>query len=215
LAALIAALLPLPAAAQETVPYRPIPPGGADYAMPIPPLGADGARQTPNKNLNPAATLWHLRSGWNVAALNCLGSENQPILVGYRAFLKAHARRLAAANLALEAQFRTTAGSAAAGVRARERISTQLYNYFALPPARPGFCEAARALATDYLAAPPADLGLFAASALPRLDAPLESFFAEYDQYRADSAEWDRLYGLEYGYSQPGYVAVHGLGAVR
>jgi hypothetical protein len=180
--------------------------------MQIPAVGPDGARLTINKNLNANETLWHVRSGWNVAALNCLGPEYQPILDGYRAFLKKYSGKLAATNSALEMQYRKTAGSADAGIRTRERVSTQVYNYFSLPLARTGFCDAALAVSSEFLASPPTDPAAFAAATLPRFEAPFEAFFAEYDQYRVESAAWDPRYGAQFGYSQPGYVAVHGYG---
>jgi hypothetical protein len=200
------------ASAQESVPYRPVPPAGADYRMQIPAVAADGTRMTLNKGLSAEETLWHVRSGWNVAALNCLGQEYQPILDGYRVFLKKYDGKLAATNNALEMQYRKTASSADAGIRNRERVSTQVYNYFALPLARTGFCDAALRVSSEFLASPPADPEAFAAATLPRFEAPFETFFAEYDQYRMESAAWDQRYGAQYGYSQPGYVAVHSYG---
>ena len=204
LAAVGAFAAPVAARAEtaDAIPYRPIPPAGADYRMAIPPLGPDGARMTLNKNLTAEQILWHVRSGWNVAALNCRDAQYQPILDGYKAFLKTYSRKLAATNAALDGQYHTVA--------MRERAATQLYNYFALPTAREGFCDASLAIATEFLAAPPSDAAGFAAAALPRLDAPFEQFFGDYEQYQRDSADWDAKYGLEYGYSQPGYVAVHG-----
>jgi hypothetical protein len=200
---------------QEAVPYRPVPPGGADYAMTIPPLGPDGVRMTVNKKLTADETLWHMRSAWNVAALNCLGPAYEPILEGYRSFLKKYARKLSATNTALDKRYQTQLGARATGVKARELRMTQVYNYFALPPARTDFCNTALSIANEYLAAPPSDPEPFAAAALPRLDAAFERFFTEYDQYRTASADWDARYGARYGSSQPGYVAVHSLSGPR
>jgi hypothetical protein len=198
----------------EAVPYRPIPPGGAAYAMEIPVLGPDGVRQTVNAGLNEDETLWHFRSGWNVAALNCLDPEHEkPILDGYSAFLKQNQRKLSAANTALDAQFRRENGTRSAALRARETFMTQVYNYFALPPARADFCNIALTISNEYMATPPEDISQFAATRLPMMDAAFERFFRAYEQYRIDSAAWDLRYGAQYGASQPGYVAVHSLGA--
>jgi hypothetical protein len=90
---------------------------------------------------------------------------------------------------------------------------TQVYNYFALPPARGDFCNVMLGIANEYAATPPEDANLFAASSLTRIDAVFDRFFRAYEQYRIDSAAWDARYGARYGASQPGYVAVHGVGA--
>ena len=60
---------PAPRTAEAT-PYRPLPPNGAAYAMTIPAVGADGVRRTINTGLDRDDTIWHVRSAWNVAALN-------------------------------------------------------------------------------------------------------------------------------------------------
>ena len=90
---------------------------------------------------------------------------------------------------------------------------TQVYNYFALPPARADFCNVMLGIANEYIAAPPEDANLFAASGLARIEAVFDRFFRAYEQYRVDSSAWDLRYGAQYGASQPGYVAVHALGA--
>jgi hypothetical protein len=195
----------------EAIPYRPLPPGGAAYTMDIPPIGPDGQRMTINKGLDENETLWHFRSSWNVAALNCLDPEHQPILETYGAFLRKYQRKLTQTNTALDAQFRREYGSRNEAVRAREAFMTQVYNYFALPPARADFCNVMLGIANEYAAAPPDDPMPFAASSLARIDAVFERFFRAYEQYLADAAAWDARYGAMYGASQPGYVAVHGL----
>jgi hypothetical protein len=168
---------------------------------------------TLNKGLNKEETLWHLRSGWNVAALNCTGATEEPILAGYTAFLKKYERKLRATNTALDAQYRRELGTRAEGVKGRELVSTQVYNYFALPGARSGFCDAALAMSNEFLASAPDDADAFAATQLPKLEAVFERFFDEYDKYRVESAAWDARYGAMFGASQPGYVAVYGLTA--
>ena len=181
--------------------------------MDVPPLGANGVRQTINAGLDEDQTLWHFRSGWNVAALNCLDAEHQPILDAYGAFLKKFQRKLTATNTAIDAQFRRQYSSRNDAIKAREAFMTQVYNYFAMPPARADFCNVTLAIANEYLAAPPEDANLFAASGLSRIDAVFDRFFRAYEQYRVDSAAWDARYGAQYGASQPGYVAVHALGS--
>ena len=81
------------------------------------------------------------------------------------------------------------------------------------PPARGDFCNVVLGISNEYLASTPADINQFAAAGLPRIDAVFDRFFSAYEQYRVDSAAWDARYGAQYGASQPGYVAVHALGA--
>ena len=201
---------PPPPPVAEAIPYRPIPPIGSTYVMTIPPMGADGVRQTVDTGLDDNETIWHLRSVWNVAALNCLGAQYQPILDGYGAFLKKNTKKLTAVNTALDKKYASSAGSVSAGRKAREVHMTQVYNYFATPAAIGNICNVALAVANEYLQAPPSDLSAFAAATLPRFEAVYLDFFNAYDRYRADSAAWDARYGAQYGPSQPGYVAVHG-----
>jgi hypothetical protein len=193
----------------EAVPYRPIPPGGASYMMTIPPVGLDGRRVTVNTGLTEDETLWHLRSAWNVAALNCMDPIHAPILEGYGAFLKQQSRKLAAANTAIDKAYRQEHGSRSDAIKAREAEMTQVYNYFALPPTLGSFCNAALQLASEYMVSPPEDLNQFAVTGIQRFEAVFDQFFREYEQYRIDSAAWDAQYGERFGASQPGYVAVH------
>jgi hypothetical protein len=188
---------------------RPIQPAGWKYVMAIPPVGADGVRQTVNTGLDENETIWNLRSVWNVAALNCLAGEHEPILAGYSALLKKNAKKLSAVNAALDKKYRTFEGSVSAGRKAREVHMTQVYNYFATPAAIPNMCNVALAVSNEYLQDPPKDLAAFAAATLPRFEAVYLDFFNAYDRYRAESAAWDAKWGAQYGASQPGYVAVH------
>jgi len=201
---------PPPPPVAEVIPYRPVPPGGADYVMAIPLTGPDGKRQTVNSDLTADETLWHFRSAWNVAALNCLGPEYQPILDGYGAFLKQNSRKLTAVNKAIDQEYRRQHKTSSEAVKAREAIVTQVYNYFALPATRPGLCATGLAVANEYLAGQPTDLTAFAEAGLQRFEGVFSQFFQEYEQYQVASAEWDMKYGARYGASQPGYVAVHG-----
>jgi hypothetical protein len=194
----------------EAIPYRPIPPGGATYVMDIPPIGADGTRLTVNSNLPENDTLWHFRSAWNVAALNCLEGHHQVILDGYGAFLRKHAQALTAANNAIDQRYRRDHGSRNAALQAREQFMTHVYNYFAMPPVRGGLCSVAVTAANAFLADESGDPKQLAAAYLPLFEAEFEQFFRAYEQYRIDSAAWDQMYGARYGASQPGYVAVYG-----
>jgi len=161
--------------------------------MPIPAVQFDGVRHTVNYALTPAQTTWNMRSALNVAALNCLEPEYDPILQGYKALLKNQARGLSAANKTLESEFRQKYG---AGFRdVLDGYMTQVYNYFALPPARKALCDTSLAVAQESLLVAPADLDSFAARSLPRIEAVYEDFFRAYEQFRLDVARWDAAYG--------------------
>jgi hypothetical protein len=199
---------PPPARVVEAVPYRPLPPGGAHYVMDLPGRGPDGRRITVNSNLSNDQLVWNLRSAWNVAALNCLASEYQPILDGYRAFLTKNVRGLKAVNDRLEASYTKRFRARRDAIVARDAYTTQVYNFFAEPAARAGFCRAALDMANRALAAPPTDPLAFAQANFDGLLAPFEQFFDEYEAYQRASAEWDAKWGAQYGASQPGWVAV-------
>ena len=192
----------------EVVPYRPLPPAGASYVMKIPPRGADGQRITVNSNLSDDRLVWHLRSAWNVAALNCLAPEYEPILTGYRAFLNNNVRGLKAVNDRIEKTYNDRHRVRRNAIIARDAESTQVYNFFANPAARSGFCLAALDVANRYLAAPKTLPLAFAQANFPVMMAPHEEFFNQYEAYQRASAEWDAKYGEKYGASQPGWVAV-------
>src|SRR3546814_17542990 len=74
---------------------------------------------------------------------------------------------------------------------------TLLYNYFAQPPALPGFCRAASAEVIRLSAIPPADFEAHAGQALARLEAPIVDFYRAYHQYREDLAAWRATHGKE------------------
>lgn len=178
---------------QVYVPPRPTPPNGAAANMVIPPVGADGVRETVNARLSPAQSLWNLRSGLNVAALNCLDPAYAPLAARYGAMLKTHSRELSAANRAIASEFRKRYGS---GYRAeQDAYLTKVYNYFALPPVLDAFCKASLALSEELVRIPRGKLGEFASVALPRLEGVFEDFFRRYEQYRIDLAAWDARYG--------------------
>lgn len=199
---------PPPPPVVETVPYRPLPPPGASYVMKIPPMGPDGKRITVNSNLSDDRLVWHFRSAWNVAALNCLAAEHQPVLEGYRAFLANNVRTLRAVNDRIEKTYNDRFRPRRAAIVARDGESTQVYNFFANPAARGGFCVAALDVANRFAAAPNTAALAFAQENFPVLMAPLENFFNEYEAYQRAAAEWDEKYGERYGPSQPGWVAV-------
>lgn len=198
---------PPPPPPVEIVPYRPLPPLGATYTMRMPALGSDGRHMTVINGLSDDQRVWYFRSAWNVAALNCVGAEYQPILDGYKAFLINNAKALKGVNTRLEGTFVKAYPTRSAAIAARETAMTIVYNFFALPPARSGFCQAGMQVAS-MAATTPKPTAVALAANFGLWEAPFENFFTAYDQYQRDSAAWDVRYGARYGASQPGYLAV-------
>ncbi|MBV7259334.1 hypothetical protein KCG46_07075 [Erythrobacter sp. WH158] len=176
--------------------------------MRIPSKDILGRRQTVNRGITDDEKVWHFRSAWNVAALNCTSARHQPVLDAYSAYIKDHARDLKRVNDRIDRKYRNEMGARRAGIIEREGKMTSVYNFFALPPARSDFCAAALDISNRALAAPPTDGVAFAMQNFTLLQQPFLTFFDEYDQYRRESARWDAKYGATYGASQPGWVAV-------
>jgi hypothetical protein len=195
----LAAVLPAVLAAMgvvsvsaQTIPPRPLPPLYAAPNLPIPAKGSDGVRETVNAHISPAQTLWNLRSAYNVAALNCRDPQYKEIVVNYRLFLRKNARALTAANRKVDAEFRGKYG--AAFVKPRETYMTQVYNFYALPPVTPQFCDAVLPMSRASRKLTPKTFAKFAPEWLPQLDAVFEQFFVDYDVYLKAARAWDFLY---------------------
>lgn len=190
---------PPPPPAYVYIPWKPIPPEWASPTLAYKPLGPDGVRLSPNRGISPAQALWNLRSGYNVAALNCRGPQHAEIVVGYRAFLKAHTKTLRATNAKVDAEFRAKHGSGF--VKHREKFMTEVYNHFAIPPVQPAFCNAALAMSKDAKLVKSANLQAFAATALPSMEIVFDDFYKRYDQYKVEMAAWEAKWGK---YAVPG-----------
>jgi hypothetical protein len=175
------------------VPLKPYPPLGASTTLVPPPVLPNGMHQTVNSTISTAQTTWNLRSAYNVAALNCQSPQHAAILTGYRQFLKSQAKPLTAANKAVDNEFKARNGAKFIGPR--ETYMTQVYNFYALPPTLPTFCDAALQMSAEAQTVKPAELDAFAARSLPRLDGVFETFYRSYDQYRADLTAWESRYG--------------------
>lgn len=180
---------PPPAQKWVFVPWKPSPPNNASPHFITPAVGADGLRVSVNRNISPAQTTWNLRSGYNVAALNCLEPKHAQIVVNYRAFLRAHAKALRAANLKVDSEWRGKYG--AGFIKAREKYMTEVYNRFAMPPTLSAFCDAALAMSMDAKAVKVGQLDRFAATSLPNLEIVFDDFYKRYDLYKADLAAWE------------------------
>lgn len=186
---------PPPAPVAVAPPRMPTPPGGAMLAMAIPPLRPDGLRQTPNRDLGELETLWHLRSALNVAALNCQDTTHFRIADDYNKFLTVHRKALDSANRAIEDKYRREFGRDSR--RVRDTHSTQVYNFFSLPPVKTEFCDAALVLGEEASVIPSDELVPFAARALPQLEGVFDRFFTAYENYQRDLTQWIALYAPE------------------
>ncbi|WP_300598204.1 hypothetical protein [Erythrobacter sp.] len=176
--------------------------------MQIPPKNALGQRMTVNRNLSQDERVWHFRSAWNVAALNCRDEVYRPILEGYRAYIVDNARTLRRLNDRVEEEYREREVSARDALLAREDHMTKVYNFFALPSARGDFCRVMLDISNRSLASPPEDPVDFALANFPLLEVPFDRFFMAYEGYQVAAAQWDERYGQYHGPSQPGWVAV-------
>lgn len=129
-----------------------------------PPPPAPPPAPTPiNAGLSPAAALWHLRAGLNVAALAC---PDPVMAAGYNRFLSGHAGALAAADAGYQAEY------AMGGGDWRDRYDddqTRLYNFWGDARGRSGLCAAAGE-ALGAVAAADAALPAVVAAELARLD---------------------------------------------
>ncbi|MFN5783698.1 MAG: hypothetical protein ACK442_11630 [Novosphingobium sp.] len=194
---------PAPAQKWVFVPYKPSPPNNASPNFVTPAVGPDGLHASVNRNISPAQTTWNLRSGYNVAALNCLQPKHAQIVVNYRAFLRTHAKALRAANLKVDSEWRGKYG--AGFVRFREKYMTEVYNRFAMPPTLSAFCDAALAMSNDAKAVKVGQLDRFAAVSLPNLEIVFDDFYKRYDQYKADLAAWETKWA---GYAPGTHILV-------
>jgi hypothetical protein len=181
---------PAPVAA---IPPRPLSPGSAAETQQVPARDAAGRYITLNSGITGERAFWQLKTGLNVAAIGCRGPEEAPLVAAYNQIIKSHTRSIVAAEKKVIADLakanRTT------GVKERDRLSTQLFNYFAQPPAQRPFCERALVLAQTVSTTPAAQLYANAAEQLATLDQPFTDFYAAFERYKAEAAAWDAQYG--------------------
>lgn len=156
-------------------------PAGTWPGMPVPALIADGSYATPNRDLSPAAAVWHLRGGLNFAALGCRGAGEGAIIAGYNAMLAAQKPVLAEAERTLLIEYRATAGTEWRD--AYDDAMTRLYNYYAFAPARAALCDTAAQVLAEAQTVSPADFPAFATARLPDLDRSFTDVYRAYDSW--------------------------------
>jgi hypothetical protein len=174
-------------------PVMPTPPGGAALSMTIPPLAVDGIRSTPNRLLSPDENIWHLRSAFNVAALNCQGPVWGQVAVEYNKYIVVHKTRLNQVGKAIDRAY-VARYPGQNGLRVRDSKMTDLYNYFALPPVKAEFCDTSLRRLIEGNAVPSATLTDFSLGALAEVDGIFIRFFDAYVQYERNLAEWNMKY---------------------
>lgn len=185
---------PPPPPVQIVVPPRPVPPLGATQGMIIPRKVATGTRQTVNAFITPMQATWNVRSAFNVAALNCLAPQYQPILTNYQTFLTRFKTPLTAANRTMSREFAAQYGRE--GRAAEDAYLTKVYNYFSMPQVQTAFCDRVLGLSGQANTVAPADLNTFAAAALPSIEQVFEQFFVSYERYEQELAAWEAKYGV-------------------
>lgn len=176
---------PAPVPAPTPAPM-PTPPAGAATGLNTPTALPDGSYPTPNRALSSAASVWHLRSALNVAALQCNVSD-PTIVANYNVLIKTQAKSLNAAHKTLSAQYRTGGGD---WMDRFDDSMTRLYNYFAQPPVQKEFCARAVPMIASAAALPAGAFDSFAPTALAQLDEPFIDFYRRYDLYRVELAAW-------------------------
>ncbi|MDM7956858.1 hypothetical protein [Blastomonas sp.] len=187
------AVAPPPPPVVIAPPRMPAPPSNSMLAMTVPALRADGLRDTPMRDIDDNEKLWYFRSALNVAALNCQNPQHYRIADDYNMFLKTHKRELDRVNKLVEANYRKRHGAGFARIRDTE--NTQVYNFFAFPPTKNDFCDAALVLGQEAAALPSTDLVAFGARALPTLEGVFDRFYANYESYQSELQRWIALYG--------------------
>ena len=183
---------PPPPVVIAPTPPIPTPPLYAAANLVIPPMGPDGRRITPNSGIDEIETLWHLRSALNVAALGCVTAEHLELTDDYNTFLKVHKRPLDDANKAIEAKFRREQG--ADYRRIRDTHSTQVYNFFSLPPVKDEFCDVSLNIARQIVLTPSDQLNAFAYTSLGQIEGVFDRFFAAYELYQRNLIAWNAEY---------------------
>lgn len=186
---------PVPVKVDPGPPVRPMPPLGAAHGIYIPAADPEtGERKTPNSDIDPDDTVWNFRSAFNVAALNCLQPRWAGMADHYNSFLRNSSVPLTRINRSLDARFRA-AFPAVNGLRVRDTHTTEIYNYFSLPPTMDLLCDLLYANAPGAATLTEDQLYPYSKRVLDELDAIFIQFYEDYEDYLRRLAEWEALYG--------------------
>jgi len=138
---------------------------GSDPLVGLPIPGATAEEQR-------AHLVWNLRSGLNVAALQCQFSPYLRSVDNYNSLLAHHSGELANAYAALTGYFKRVHGPKA-GMKSFDDYSTTTYNNFSTMQAQYGFCQVAGSIAKEALTHPKGELHLVAANRMRELRSSL------------------------------------------
>lgn len=148
---------------------------GYETGMGSPLPGATPAEQK-------AAITWNMRSGLNVAALQCGFEPTLRTLENYNAILTNHNAELTAAFTTLSNYFKRTSKTVKAGQTELDRFGTRTYSGFSTVLAQLNFCTTAGRIGRRGLFTPRGYFGIFASEHLRELRNGLK--FAGEQQFR-------------------------------
>lgn len=174
------------------IPPRPMPPGNAAVTQILPARGIDGRFVTANSNVTGDRAFWQMKIALNVAAIGCRGLEETTLVSAYNNIIKTHGKVIRSTEKNVIAQLGKEARTN--GTAARDKLSTQLFNYFAQPPAQREFCPRANEVAQLVASTPSAQIVEQAPTHLAKLNQPFLDFYEAYAKYQSDAVAWDAKY---------------------
>jgi hypothetical protein len=126
-----------------------------------------------------AELVWNMRSGLNVAALQCQFEPTLMSVQNYNTLLYNHRAELKKAFDTLTKYFTRTAKTKAAGQTALDRFGTRTYTGFTAVASQYGFCQTAAAIAAEAAMAPRGTFYEIAAAHMRELRTSLIRQFSE------------------------------------
>lgn len=183
---------PPPPPVVVVIPPRPLPPGNASLTQILPGRSIDGRFVTANSGVTGDKAFWQLKIGLNVAAIGCRGLEEATLVSAYNNIIKTHGKVIKSTEKAVIGELGKA--NKTNGIKERDRLSTQLFNYFAQPPAQRAFCARANEVAQLVSSTPTAQVIAAAPGHLATLDQPFLDFYEAYAKYQLDAAAWDAKY---------------------
>ncbi|MGB5077416.1 MAG: hypothetical protein WBO17_08060, partial [Sphingorhabdus sp.] len=138
----------------------------------------------------------------NVAALNCQGPVWGQIATDYNKFITVHKVQLSKSSKSVDREY-VARYPGQNGLRVRDTKLTDLYNYFALPPVKAEYCDAALRKLNEANLIPTSALPEYAYGGLTDIDGIFVRFFDAYAQYERDLADWNMRFAPTRALTQP------------